>query len=378
MEIKISSLAPLVAISIGVALIAGCGNAEKGTAPFSADSSTSWSMLPFVKVDSVNPILTAGENSFMCPILKKSVKWDKKDVFNPAAVVRNDSVIMLFRAEDMIGKFNGTSRLGLAFSTDGLHFVKMPQPVFYPDNDSLKVYEWEGGAEDPRIVEDDNGRYILTYTAYDGNIARLMVATSTDLIHWKKYGPALTGSHRNTWSKSGAIVCRREGSRMVATKIDGRFWMYYGDTNLFLATSDDLIHWTPLEENSTPLPVLKPRNGYFDSRLVESGPFALLTNDGIVLIYNSMNLDSEGRDTAIDAGAYCAGQALFDKSNPSQLLDRLEENFMMPDKAYELTGQVNKVCFLEGMVYFKGRWFVYYGTADSKIAVAVYDPTGAN
>ena len=29
------------------------------------------------------------------------------------------------------------------------------------------------------------------------------------------------------------------------------------------------------------------------------------------------------------------------------------------------------MCFLEGLVYFKGRWFLYYGTADSKIAVAV-------
>jgi predicted GH43/DUF377 family glycosyl hydrolase len=43
---------------------------------------------------------------------------------------------------------------------------------------------------------------------------------------------------------------------------------------------------------------------------------------------------------------------------------------MKPEKDYEIAGQVNQVCFLEGLVKYKGRWFVYYGTADSKIAVA--------
>jgi predicted GH43/DUF377 family glycosyl hydrolase len=146
--------------------------------------------------------------------------------------------------------------------------------------------------------------------------------------------------------------------------------MYFGDTDLFMATSNDLIHWQPLEEGGKLKSVLKPRPGYFDSRLVESGPFALITDDGILLLYNGMNLDGEGRDTQIASGAYCAGQALFDKSNPSELNERLEKNFLMPDKDYEITGQVNQVCFIEGMVNFKGNWLLYYGTADSRIAVA--------
>jgi len=34
-------------------------------------------------------------------------------------------------------------------------------------------------------------------------------------------------------------------------------------------------------------------------------------------------------------------------------------------------GDIYEVCFVEGLVYFKDKWFLYYGTADSKIAVAV-------
>jgi len=338
----------------------------------SSDSKISWALLPFVKSDTSNPVLTAGNNSFTCPILKKEVIWDEKDVFNPAAVVRDGKIYLLFRAEDKIGKYAGTSRLGLASSEDGLHFTKMPAPVFYPDNDSMKIYEWEGGVEDPRVVEAEGGEYILTYTAYDGNLARLCFASSTDLLHWTKHGLVLNGKYRDIWSKSGAIVAKQQGEKIIAQKINGKYWMYFGDTDLFIATSEDLIHWQPLEENGNIKSVLKPRPGYFDSRLVESGPYALSTDAGILLLYNGMNLD-EGGDTTLAKGAYCAGQALFDKNDPSKLIDRLEKNFLMPDKPYEISGQVNQVCFIEGLAPFKGKWFLYYGTADSKIAVAVRD-----
>ena len=329
-------------------------------------------MLPFIKVDSVNPVLHADNNVFTCPVLKKEVRWDEKDVFNPAAVVRDNKVYLIFRAEDTIGKYAGTSRLGLAVSDDGLHFTKMKEPVFFPDNDSLKVFEWEGGVEDPRIVETADGTYIMTYTAFDGDVARLLIAQSKDLLHWTKYGTVLNGKYKDSWSKSGAIVAKQNGSRIVAEKINGKYWMYFGDTDLFMATSDDLIHWEPVEENGKLKSVLQPRKGYFDSRLVESGPYALAGDKGIVLIYNGMNLD-EGGDASLAKGAYCAGQALFSKSDPTQLIDRLETNFMKPEKNYEITGQINQVCFLEGLVPFKGKWFLYYGTADSKIAVAVHE-----
>lgn len=337
----------------------------------SVTTDSTWAILPFIKVDSVNPVLTAGENTFTCPILKRSVKWEEKDVFNPAAVIREGKVHLLYRAEDKIGKFAGTSRLGLATSTDGLHFQKETIPVFYPDNDSLKVYEWEGGVEDPRVVESSDGRYIMTYTSYDGTTARLMLATSTDLRSWSKHGVVLKGKYKNTWSKSGAIVARQVGDKIVAEKINGLYWMYFGDTDLFMLTSPDLINWTPVEENGSLKKVLSPRRGYFDSRLVESGPYALLMESGILLIYNGMNLDGEGRDTTLAPGAYCGGQALFDRNDPVKIIDRLQTNFIKPEKNYETDGQVNQVCFLEGMVRFNDRWFLYYGTADSKIAVAV-------
>ncbi len=118
--------------------------------------------------------------------------------------------------------------------------------------------------------------------------------------------------------------------------------------------------------------VIPTRDKKFDSDLVEPGPPAMLTDKGILLIYNSRNIPSIG-DTSLVEGTYAGGQVLLDKNDPTKIIDRLDNYFIKPDKPYEITGQVNQVCFLEGLVHFKGKWFLYYGTADSKIAVAVLD-----
>ena len=152
-----------------------------------------------------------------------------------------------------------------------------------------------------------------------------------------------------------------------------------------MATSDNLIDWTPIPEtdpskkqfdsslNYEAFKILfSPRKKKFDSELVEPGPPAIKTKEGILFIYNSMNSPDHG-DTSLPDGVYSAGQILLDRNDPTRVLDRSNNNFFKPDKKYEITGQVNNVCFLEGLVPFNSKWFLYYGTADSKIAVAVHD-----
>ena len=358
--------------------------------------SESWAFPFFQKVDSINPILNPTQSlSFTDPITNSKVFWEERNVLNPAAIVKNDTVFMLYRAQDQWG----TSRIGLAYSTDGLHFEKRATPVFFPDQDPQKTFEWnyrkeEGvpysldckscyfdGVEDPRIVQSETGSYIMTYTAYDGKTARMSIASSKDLIHWEKHGLILKDDkYKDYWSKSGSIVTQRMGNQQVAVKIKGTYWMYFGDTNLFMATSEDLIHWTPLEdaEKGTPVSVLNPRSGYFDSRLVEPGPYALYDeNKGILLIYNASNA-ANFNDPELPKFTYAAGQALFNAEAPYKLEKRTRSYFIYPDKEYEKVGEVNEVCFVEGLVYFNNQWFLYYGTADSKIAVAVFDPTLSN
>ena len=133
-----------------------------------------------------------------------------------------------------------------------------------------------------------------------------------------------------------------------------------------------------MDANKELLYLVKPRKGFFDSLLTECGPPAVRTADGIVLIYNGKNASGNNGDGCYAANTYAAGQMLFDRENPLVLLDRLDKPFFRPMDAFEKSGQYAAgTVFTEGLVYHQGKWFLYYGCADSFVGVAVCDPATA-
>ncbi len=338
-----------------------------------------WAIGPFERPKNVNPVVRpSGEDSFLCPVSSKEVRWRAQDTFNPAAVVKDGKVIVLFRAEDELAKSLGhrTSRLGYASSTDGLHFQAESAPVFYPANDAQKEMEWPGGCEDPRLVVSEDGLYVLLYTQWNRKVARLGVATSRDLRTWLKhghaFGKAFDGRFTNMWAKSASIVTAVIDGKLKAVKVNGKYLMYWGESWVNLATSDDLINWTPTVDAKGDLyHSAFPRKGHFDSVLTECGPPAVLTDYGIVLLYNGKNASGQDGDVRYPAGTYCGGQFLFDKDNPVRLIESLPDPFFYPQEPFEKSGQYKDgTVFMEGLVWFKDKWFLYYGCADSFVAVA--------
>jgi beta-1,2-mannosidase len=273
--------------------------------------------------------------------------WEAAGTFNPAVILHRGKFVMLYRAQDN----NGTSRLGYAESSDGIHFTRRLQPVLSPE----AAYEKDGGVEDPRLVKFGN-TYYLTYTGYNKKDAQLCLATSKDLLHWQRQGvilPAYKGHWNVGWTKSGAII---------PEKINGRYWMYFLGTSadktdqMGLASSTDLIHWTEAAD----LPVLPRRPGQFDSRVVEPGPSPILTNAGIVMVYNA----------ADDKLVYRTAIAVFDRHDPSRLLWRSEQPVFFPEENWERIGQVPNVVFVEGMARVGQSYYFYYGAADKYVGVA--------
>ncbi len=332
-----------------------------------------------------SPVITPDKlSTFTDPITHNPVHWEALHTFNPAAIVRDGEINVLYRAEDNSGemKIGGhTSRLGLASSNDGLTFTRQPEPVFFPAEDAQNSREWPGGVEDPRIVQSEDGIYVLTYTQYNHITYDIGIATSPDLHTWTKHGPAFLGAAGGKYDhlqyKSGGIVTRvvptpANPDRIVAAKINGTYWMYWGEGAIHLATSTDLIHWTPVEDPTThqPIEVLTKRPGHFDSGFPEVGPPPLLTFTGITVLYNGKNDPTHG-DPKLGPNAYAAGQATFDPANPAHLLTRTEAPILKPEQPFEKTGQYAAgTTFAEGLVHFHNRWFLYYGCADSAVGVA--------
>lgn len=286
------------------------------------------------------------------PILRPdpSHDWESAYLFNPCAIVVGSKVALLYRAQNAAR----TSCIGLAFSDDGFTFERLPEPVLAP----TEPWEQPGGCEDPRVVR-VKGTYYLTYTAYDGKHALLCLATSTDLVHWTKYPPlfpdlADPGHAARPWNKSGAIA---------TDPMNGYYWMYFGESNIFWARSRDLIHWeTPGNDDPVAVPVFP-----WEGSLIEPGPPPLVVGgDRLLLVYNGRS-DGKG---GYRKGQYSTGQLLIDRADPTKAVARLERPFLAPTADDEQNGQVNHVVFSEGLVRFRQRWFLYYGMADSVLGVA--------
>ncbi|MEW6279249.1 MAG: glycoside hydrolase family 130 protein, partial [Candidatus Eremiobacterota bacterium] len=277
------------------------------------------------------------------PILSpRPGRFDSRNVYNMATVREDGVTRMIFRGEDASEPPAAiTGRLGLAESRDGIVFQREEQPVFVPQ----EPYE-SRGVEDPRLVK-LAGTYWMTYTAYDGQVARLCLASSPDLRAWQRHGVLFPEFPEfNHWTKSGALLPQQ---------VDGRWVMYFGDSQIWLATSSDLVGWSYHGE-----PVMRTRPGRFDSRLIEPGPPPIWTDQGILLIYNC----------ADETNRYSTAAALFAHDDPRHLIARLEHPFLEPTLPWEIEGYVPNVVFAEGLCRQDGRWLLYYGDADRCVGVA--------
>lgn len=302
----------------------------------------------------LGPFTAFRENPVLRP---RGDSWESANLYNPAAIVVDDEVLLLYRAHahDLV------SHIGLARSPDGYHFEREESPILSPEHDYERL-----GCEDPRVTRIGE-TYYLTYTGYDGETAQLCLATSTDLHIWTKYGPILpagfdtfrplTGESGRTWSKAGVIA---------SEPIDGLYYLYFGEGAIFFATSTDLITWTPCDNDA---PIHRPTPGSWDEKLVEIGAPPVITDDGLMIFLSNGARDAEGG--GVD---YRCGQFAIACSDPTTVIATMTRPWLHPRTYEERHGLVSNVTFVEGLVWFGDRWLAYYGQSDTTLAVAEYVP----
>ncbi len=311
-----------------------------------------------------SPIARSQHNPIMVPIPHH--EWENQAVFNPAALLHDDRVHLLYRA---IGN-DGISRIGYASSADGVHFderliypvyelthaqvcfpsVKRYNPVLYPSGGS-----W-GGCEDPRmtLIED---RVYLTFNAFDGWDYIRVGAVHIALVDFKK----------KFWKWSMPLMLSPHGEVhknwvLFPQKIGGKFALLHSITPEvqieYVDRLEDLGHG--VKKISSRFQQVKGR-GSWDTHLRGAGTPPIETDKGWLLLYHATQ--------ASDPGRYKIGALLLDKSDPTRVLARSEGPLLSPDEYYENNWKPG-VVYTCGAVVKDGQLMIYYGGGDQTISVA--------
>ena len=324
-------------------------------------------------------------------IEKAHNSFEDEGVFNPAIYQDKNEVHMFYRA---VRKGNFSS-IGYCKLDGPLNVIERSEkPVLYPE----KSYEFKG-VEDPRITKIEDTFY-LTYAAYDGINVFGAFATSKDLKKFDRKGiitPIFTFDEYSELLKNNYeqikkhhylfydLFKRYKISELMKEniyvwdknlvffpkKINGKFALlhrlYPSIQLVCFNTPEELTpdFWRNYISNFKKNIVLLPKYNYESSHIGAGCP-PIETKKGWLLIYHAAQITSKGL-------IYHASAALLDLNNFKTVIGRLKTPLFSPTEKYETEGIVNNVVFPTGTAIFENNLYIYYGAADSKVAVASVD-----
>ena len=324
-----------------------------------------------VKVIKLGVILKPTKNSF-----------ESRGVLNPAVVQQGKYIHLFYRAVN--GK--GESSIGYARLEGPTKVIeRWEKPIIKRELKCEKK-----GVEDPRITELD-GKFYMTYVAHDGRNAVTALATSKDLLNFKKLGvitPRITYDEAEDlfrksklkdkyfffesyykdkadpkvllWNKDVFLFPEKiKNKYALINRILPEIQIVYFKSFLDLFSQD---FWRRYLKNLAKYVILESQHWY-ESRNIGGGAPPIRTKEGWLLIYHGVEETNKKK-------TYHAGAALLDLKNPQKVLGRLRDPLFSPNKTWEKRGEVNNVVFPTGTAIFGEYLYIYYGAADKRVAVA--------
>lgn len=283
-----------------------------------------------------NPIISACD-----------LPYPANTVFNAGAMQVEGDTVLLMRVEDR----RGISHLTVARSRDGISDWQIdPQPTLMPSPDIHPEEIW--GIEDPRITYlEDQHQWAITYTAYSQAGPLVSLATTTDFCTFERHGVVMPPEDKD--------------AALFPVRFDGRWAMIHRPVShmptgahIWLSFSTDLKYWGDHQI------LLRARQGaWWDANKIGLSPPPLQTSEGWLLLYHGVKTTASG-------SIYRLGLALLDLDDPRQVRARSEEWLFGPREPYELFGDVDKVVFPCGWILEGDDLRLYYGAADSCLALA--------
>ena len=228
--------------------------------------------------------------------------------------------------------------------------MKRISPTFAP---SPAHPEEVWGIEDPRITWlDELKEWAITYTAFSSGGPLVSLATTKDFKKFSRLGPVMPPE-----DKDAAIF---------PVKINGLWAMLHRpvvgfphiEGHIWLSFSPNLKHWG---EHHI---LLRARQGsWWDASKIGLSAPPIQTKHGWLILYHGVRTTASG-------SIYRLGLALLDLEKPVKVLRRSDEWVFGPKASYEREGDVDDVVFPCGWTAQDGTVYMYYGAADSCIALA--------
>ncbi len=217
----------------------------------------------------------------------------------------------------------------------------------------------EGGFKDQHeetcsIIGDPTGDFVMTYLSVKDGKKQLMIATSSDLTSWKTRGPAFGDS--GVCTMGGVIVGSYMDGEFLAKEINNQYWMIWGGEAIHLATSTDLLTWTPLRTPSGALHILfGPGHEGFDAARLMIGPPPIWYEEGILMLYHGVSLRSPSTAEFIRPG-----QIVLDPVDPRIVLARSPSPVLDQEVA-------SRVIQVQSINWDHGSTTLYAGTENKQL-----------
>jgi predicted GH43/DUF377 family glycosyl hydrolase len=286
---------------------------------------------------SANPIISS-----------KDLPYPSNSVFNAGATSFGNETLLLLRVEDR----RGLSHLTVARSKDGVGGWKIDdKPTLFPSPKEYPEEIW--GIEDPRITFlEELKLWAVTYTAFSEGGPLVSLATTTDFRDFKRQGPITSPENKD--------------AALFPIRFQGRWVMIHRPVsaspqmgaNMWISHSPDLRHWG---DHHILLPARK--GGWWDANKIGLSPPPIRTAEGWLVLYHGVR-------TTVSGGIYRLGLALLRLDDPCHVLARSDEWVFSPQQDYEVFGDVDKVVFPCGWTLDGDQLRLYYGGADTCIALA--------
>ena len=280
------------------------------------------------------------------PIIDWNPTKKSARIFNSAVLPDEDGFIGVFRADHK----NGRPQLHLGRSTDALNWDIEDEEIHWVDeqgNDYQPSY-----AYDPRLVKIDDTYYIVWCCDFGG--AALGLGMTKDFKTFVRLENPFIPFNRN-----GVLFPRKVNDKfLLLSRPSDSGHTPFGD--IFLSESPDLVHWGRHRRVMT-----KGGQGWWQGTKIGSGATPIETSEGWLMFYHGVSGTCNGF-------VYSMGAAILDKDNPSKVLYRTRDYLLTPEKEYEKTGFVPNVAFPCATLQDPetGRIAIYYGAADTYVAVA--------